>query len=347
MDCGTRHGRSKKEAEQKAPRRLDRAARAPLRRGRRPPTSDDVAGDRPSATDPCPSCPRSRSSAAASTAGSTGRTVAAVEVLHPRAVRRHAAGAADLAARLVGRRGRCRRRGAASTSGCPLGARAARTTASSAHLGMSGQLLVQPPDAPDETHLRVRLALRRRRPRAALRRPAHLRRPRASSRSSGRRRRAVPRRSRTSPATRSTRRSTTRRSPRRCGAGAPGSSGRCSTRRWSPASATSTPTRRCGGPGCTTPAPTETLTPARGRRACSAAAREVMAAALDAGRHLVRRALRQRQRRERLLRPVAGRLRPGRASRARAAARPIRRESFMNRSSYPCPPASRAALGRW
>ena len=97
-----------------------------------------------------------------------GRTVASVEVLHPRAVRRHVAGAADLVARLPGRRlGVPARRGkylwlpldepaayasppdvAGSVPGCG--------EALLLHLGMSGQLLVQPPEASDERHLRVR-----------------------------------------------------------------------------------------------------------------------------------------------------------------------------------------------
>jgi formamidopyrimidine-DNA glycosylase len=84
----------------------------------------------------------------------TGRTVAKAEVLHPRAVRRHPAGAADFTARLLGRRFEAvHRRGKylwlplAGTGGAVLG-----------HLGMSGQLLVRPVDAPDETHLRIRVA---------------------------------------------------------------------------------------------------------------------------------------------------------------------------------------------
>ncbi|MER5558301.1 bifunctional DNA-formamidopyrimidine glycosylase/DNA-(apurinic or apyrimidinic site) lyase [Streptomyces sp. NPDC048491] len=82
-----------------------------------------------------------------------GRTVADVEVLHPRAVRRHLAGGDDFAARLKGHRiGVARRRGKylwlplADTDASVLG-----------HLGMSGQLLVQPTDAPDEKHLRIRV----------------------------------------------------------------------------------------------------------------------------------------------------------------------------------------------
>ncbi len=82
-----------------------------------------------------------------------GRTVAAAEVLHPRAARRHADGATDLEARLRGRTIT-----AASRRGkylwLPLDG---RDSALVAHLGMSGQLLVQPGDAPDEKHLRARL----------------------------------------------------------------------------------------------------------------------------------------------------------------------------------------------
>jgi formamidopyrimidine-DNA glycosylase len=83
----------------------------------------------------------------------TGRTVAEAEVLHPRSVRRHLAGGTDFAARLKGHRiGEARRRGKylwlplADTDESILG-----------HLGMSGQLLVQPETAPDEKHLRIRI----------------------------------------------------------------------------------------------------------------------------------------------------------------------------------------------
>ncbi|WP_073485469.1 bifunctional DNA-formamidopyrimidine glycosylase/DNA-(apurinic or apyrimidinic site) lyase [Streptoalloteichus hindustanus] len=81
-----------------------------------------------------------------------GRVVAEVEVLHPRAVRRHLPGGADFAARLVGRRFEAaRRRGKYLWLDLDGG-----TEAVLAHLGMSGQMLVQPVGAPDETHLRVR-----------------------------------------------------------------------------------------------------------------------------------------------------------------------------------------------
>ncbi|TKA11700.1 bifunctional DNA-formamidopyrimidine glycosylase/DNA-(apurinic or apyrimidinic site) lyase [Actinacidiphila oryziradicis] len=82
----------------------------------------------------------------------SGRTVDSVDVLHPRAVRRHLGGAADFADRLKGRTiGPARRRGKylwlpLDAAGSLLG-----------HLGMSGQLLVQPGTAPDEAHLRIRV----------------------------------------------------------------------------------------------------------------------------------------------------------------------------------------------
>jgi formamidopyrimidine-DNA glycosylase len=82
-----------------------------------------------------------------------GRTIGAVQVLHPRAVRRHPGGAADFAARLAGRRlGAARRRG--KYLWLPV---ADSADAVLAHLGMSGQLLIQPEGASDERHLRVRV----------------------------------------------------------------------------------------------------------------------------------------------------------------------------------------------
>jgi formamidopyrimidine-DNA glycosylase len=82
----------------------------------------------------------------------SGRTVTEVRVLHPRAVRRHPAGAADFAARLTGRTvGPAMRRG--KYLWLPL---EETGTSVLGHLGMSGQLLVQPEDASDERHLRVR-----------------------------------------------------------------------------------------------------------------------------------------------------------------------------------------------
>ena len=91
-----------------------------------------------------------------------GRGIADVEVRHPRAVRRHGAGAADFAARLRGRRfGAPRRRGKylwlPVSSGPASGEPEPEGVSVLAHLGMSGQLLVQPATAPDEKHLRVRI----------------------------------------------------------------------------------------------------------------------------------------------------------------------------------------------
>ncbi|MER5392751.1 bifunctional DNA-formamidopyrimidine glycosylase/DNA-(apurinic or apyrimidinic site) lyase [Saccharopolyspora sp. NPDC002686] len=87
-----------------------------------------------------------------------GRTVSSVEVLHPRAVRRHVPGPEDLAGRLAGRvLSAARRRG--KYLWLELGDGDAASDAGEAlvvHLGMSGQLLVQPADVPDEKHLRVR-----------------------------------------------------------------------------------------------------------------------------------------------------------------------------------------------
>jgi formamidopyrimidine-DNA glycosylase len=88
-----------------------------------------------------------------------GRHIDQVEVLHPRAVRRQAGGAADLVARLRGLTiAEVRRRGKylwlAVDSGEP-----ADGWAVVIHLGMSGQLLIAEPGAPDQTHLRIRLTL--------------------------------------------------------------------------------------------------------------------------------------------------------------------------------------------
>jgi len=88
-----------------------------------------------------------------------GATIDAVEVLHPRPVRRHPTGAAGFAAELGGRRftGACRR---GKYLWLPLNAVDFDAgDAVMAHLGMSGQMLVQPATAPTERHLRVRFTL--------------------------------------------------------------------------------------------------------------------------------------------------------------------------------------------
>jgi len=83
-----------------------------------------------------------------------GRALGPVEVLHPRSVRRHAAGAADFADRLAGRTAvSADRRGKYMWLTLDSG------EALLAHLGMSGQLLVQPEGGPAERHLRIRLGL--------------------------------------------------------------------------------------------------------------------------------------------------------------------------------------------
>lgn len=83
-----------------------------------------------------------------------GARIVAVEVLHPRPVRRHLAGASAFAEELRGRvLVGARRRG--KYLWLPLDS----GDALMAHLGMSGQMLVQPPASPDERHLRVRIRL--------------------------------------------------------------------------------------------------------------------------------------------------------------------------------------------
>ena len=86
-----------------------------------------------------------------------GRTIAAVEVHHPRAVRRHLEGTDHFVQTLTGRtltgahrRGKYLWLPLAEPDGTASG------RALVAHLGMSGQLLVEKSSAPDETHLRAR-----------------------------------------------------------------------------------------------------------------------------------------------------------------------------------------------
>ena len=82
-----------------------------------------------------------------------GRRIAAVEVHHPRAIRRHLPGPEHFAAILTGRTilGVARR---GKYLWLPLDS----GDAVIGHLGMSGQLLLRPADAPAEKHLRVRFA---------------------------------------------------------------------------------------------------------------------------------------------------------------------------------------------
>lgn len=87
-------------------------------------------------------------------AGVINRLVGDVDVLHARAVRRQVGGASDFVARLRGRQflAACRR---GKYLWLPLDSGEALL----AHLGMSGQLRVVPPNTPTETHLRVRFTL--------------------------------------------------------------------------------------------------------------------------------------------------------------------------------------------
>lgn len=87
------------------------------------------------------------------------RRIEAVEVLHPRPVRRHLAGPDDFAAALTGRTfTAARRRG--KYLWLPMApSEEDGGDALLCHLGMSGQMLVQPTGAPDERHLRVRFTL--------------------------------------------------------------------------------------------------------------------------------------------------------------------------------------------
>jgi formamidopyrimidine-DNA glycosylase len=81
----------------------------------------------------------------------TGRRIEAVEVHHPRAVRRHLPGPVDFVGALAGRTVTgVRRRG--KYLWLPLDDEAAII----GHLGMSGQMLLRPAGTADETHLRVR-----------------------------------------------------------------------------------------------------------------------------------------------------------------------------------------------
>ncbi len=81
-----------------------------------------------------------------------GRSITEVDVLHARAIRRHELGAEDFTGRLSGTKiAAVRRRGKY------LWLELSDGQAMLAHLGMSGQMLVQPEGAPDEKHLRVRI----------------------------------------------------------------------------------------------------------------------------------------------------------------------------------------------
>src|SRR5690349_6628041 len=83
-----------------------------------------------------------------------GSSISSIEVRHPRPVRRHEAGVDDFISRLIDvtildvvRRGKF------------LWLTLDSGEALLAHLGMSGQLVLQPPDSATEAHLRVRIGL--------------------------------------------------------------------------------------------------------------------------------------------------------------------------------------------
>ena len=99
-----------------------------------------------------------------------GRTIEQVEVLDPRSIRRHALGTEDFVGNLQGatvadvaRRGKFLwmplLEASAGPDGQAPGGPAHPEVALMAHLGMSGQLLMQDRDVPDEKHLKVRIRL--------------------------------------------------------------------------------------------------------------------------------------------------------------------------------------------
>ncbi|WP_159801593.1 bifunctional DNA-formamidopyrimidine glycosylase/DNA-(apurinic or apyrimidinic site) lyase [Arthrobacter zhaoguopingii] len=110
-----------------------------------------------------------------------GRTIEAADVLDPRSARRHPMGPDDLQRRLAGmtiadvvRRGKFlwMPLNAPSENSHPAGP---PRTALMAHLGMSGQLLVKDPGLPDEKHLRIRLVLSPARDETGVELPSELR----------------------------------------------------------------------------------------------------------------------------------------------------------------------------
>ncbi|CUR56163.1 Formamidopyrimidine-DNA glycosylase [metagenome] len=91
-----------------------------------------------------------------------GSTIEAVEVLHPRPVRRDHRGSTGFVAALVGQRiDAVRRRGKYFWLALAPAPGQDRGDALLGHLGMSGQMLLHEPGAPDERHLRVRFTLAR------------------------------------------------------------------------------------------------------------------------------------------------------------------------------------------
>src|SRR5690606_39126065 len=144
-------------ARARAAARRRPSSRPPSRRGRRSRRGPRRAPPRPAGSrggPDVPELPEVEVVRAGLERWVVGRALGPVEVLHPRSVRRHAAGAADFADRLAGRTAvSADRRGKYMWLTLDSG------EALLAHLGMSGQLLVQPEGGPAERHLRIRLGL--------------------------------------------------------------------------------------------------------------------------------------------------------------------------------------------
>lgn len=97
-----------------------------------------------------------------------GRTVASVDVIEPRSIRRHEAGAADFAAQLTGfritgveRRGKFMWVTSAPQSTTPRASRDDSNSALVVHLGMSGQVLIDQGHVAPERHSRIVLRFAR------------------------------------------------------------------------------------------------------------------------------------------------------------------------------------------
>ena len=172
MPLGSGDGRTKKEAEQKAAQLAWRTL-----------TAEAASGNGATQTDrPVPELPEVEVVRRGLADHVVGRTIARVEVAHPRAVRRHLEGGDDFAARLAGRTiTAARRRG--KYLWLELDDGSGRTDAVLAHLGMSGQMLVArrgpagreaPADPGRSTTGSILPGIVGHR--AAVRRPAHVRR---------------------------------------------------------------------------------------------------------------------------------------------------------------------------
>ena len=266
-----------------------------------------------------------------------GRTVLDVEVRRDYSVRRHVGGPLDFAGRLTGRR-----LDAAVRRGKFLWLLLDdEDDALMAHLGMSGQLLVRT-EPVDHPHLRVRLTLDDgyldfvdQRTFGHLSVPDLVPTPDGGPGGLGSAARSSPSPSRTSrrdlldPAldhaalVQGVRR------------GRPASSARCSTRRSCPASATSTPTRASGVRSCTTRGPPRPCGSPRSS-ARSTGAREVMTEALAQGGTsfdaLYVNVNGNSGYFDRSLKVYGQEGRP-----CPRCGTPVRRDEFMNRSSFTCP----------